>query len=282
MEHRGDVRARKAGGRPHPGKPHRPRTRSSGQKLVVDATIISAPSSTRNQSGTRDQEMRRTNKGTQWYFGMKVHVGSDAQGLVHSLVTTDAAQADINQLPDLIHGEEEAIYGDAAYRSEPDRRSFQEVKMRFRMNGRTRRCRSGRSGSTGSIPGCVREWSIPFTWSSGSGASRRSGTGAWRRIRLARTRPSPWRISIWRGNDWPRRGRSVSGSAECRAPEPENRVGRPRRGPRPEPTGRSRARTSDQSPPVQRFLNEFFDSRHRPILIHRKASRLTLAYYTTQ
>jgi transposase, IS5 family len=109
------------------------------QGTLVDATIISAPSSTKNRSGTRDPEMRQTKKGNQWYFGMKVHVGSDPQGLVHSLVTTDAAQADINQLPDLIHGEEEAVFGDAAYRSERDRHSFQSARVRYRMNRRGRR-----------------------------------------------------------------------------------------------------------------------------------------------
>jgi transposase, IS5 family len=106
---------------------------------LVDATIISAPSSTKNRSGTRDPEMRQTKKGKDWHFGMKVHVGSDPQGLVHSLVTTDAAQADINQLPDLIHGEEQEVYGDAAYRSKADRRSFQSVSVRYRMNRRGRR-----------------------------------------------------------------------------------------------------------------------------------------------
>lgn len=109
------------------------------QGTLVDATIISAPSSTKNRSGTRDPEMRQTRKGNQWYFGMKIHVGSDPQGLVHSLVTTDAAQADLNQLPDLIHGEEEEVFGDAAYRNERDRHSFQSAGVRYRMNRRGRR-----------------------------------------------------------------------------------------------------------------------------------------------
>jgi IS5 family transposase len=109
------------------------------QGTIVDATIISAPSSTKNRAGKRDPEMRSTKKGNQWYFGMKVHVGTDTQGLTHSLVTTDAAQADFNQLPDLIHGEEDEIYGDSAYRSEVDRHSFQEVKVRYRVNRRAHR-----------------------------------------------------------------------------------------------------------------------------------------------
>ena len=90
---------------------------------IVDATILSAPSSTKNASGTRDPEMRQARKGKTWYFGMKVHVGTDRQGLVHSLTTTDAAAADVNQLPALLHGEEDALYGDRAYWSEGDRRA---------------------------------------------------------------------------------------------------------------------------------------------------------------
>jgi IS5 family transposase len=109
------------------------------QGTIVDATIISAPSSTKNREGKRDPEMRQTKKGNQWYFGMKVHLGTDTQGLTHSLVTTDAAQSDFNQLPNLIHGEEDEVYGDAAYRSESDRRSFQEVKVRYRVSRRGHR-----------------------------------------------------------------------------------------------------------------------------------------------
>lgn len=109
------------------------------QGTIVDATIISAPSSTKNQSKSRDPEMKQTKKGNQWHFGMKVHVGTDTRGVVHSLVTTDAAQADITQLPELIHGEETEVYGDSAYRSEADRRSFQGAAVRYRMNRRAHR-----------------------------------------------------------------------------------------------------------------------------------------------
>jgi len=105
----------------------------------VDATIISAPSSTKNQSGTRDPEMRQTKKGNVWFFGMKVHVGTDKQGLVHSILTTDAAQADINQLPDLVHGNERELYGDGAYWREDDRHSFREAGVHYRVNRRGHR-----------------------------------------------------------------------------------------------------------------------------------------------
>ena len=73
---------------------------------IVDATIIAAPSSTKNATKTRDPEMKQTRKGNQWYFGMKVHVGTDTRGLVHTLTTTDAATADITQLDELLHGHE--------------------------------------------------------------------------------------------------------------------------------------------------------------------------------
>jgi IS5 family transposase len=109
------------------------------QGTIVDATIVSAPTSTKNREGKRDPEMRSTQKGNQWYFGMKVHIGTDTQGLTHSLKTTDAAQADFNQLPDLLHGEEEELYGDGAYRSEGDREAFQEVKVRYRVTRRGKR-----------------------------------------------------------------------------------------------------------------------------------------------
>ena len=95
---------------------------------IVDATIISAPSSTKNAAQRRDPEMKQTKKGNTWYFGMKLHVGTDTKGLVHSLTTSNAAVADVTQLPQLLHGEERAIYGDRAYWS---------CGIRYRMNRRS-------------------------------------------------------------------------------------------------------------------------------------------------
>jgi transposase, IS5 family len=103
---------------------------------IVDATIISAPSSTKNELQSRDPEMRQTKKGKTWHFGMKVHVGTDPRGLVHSLKTTDAAAADVQQLPDLLHGEEREIYGDQAYWSRRDREEFVSRRVRYRINRR--------------------------------------------------------------------------------------------------------------------------------------------------
>jgi IS5 family transposase len=101
---------------------------------IVDATILAAPSSTKNATGTRDPEMRQTRKGQQWYFGMKVHVGTDTQGLVHSVTTTDAAQADRTQLPQLLHGQETTLYGDKAYYKAEDRLHWEASGGKYRVN----------------------------------------------------------------------------------------------------------------------------------------------------
>ncbi len=83
---------------------------------VVDATLIAAPSSTKNAEGERDPEMKQAKKGNQWYFGMKTHIGVDADsGLVHSVVGTAASVNDVTQAGSLLHGEEEAAFGDAGY-----------------------------------------------------------------------------------------------------------------------------------------------------------------------
>jgi transposase, IS5 family len=83
---------------------------------VVDATLIAAPSSTKNADGQRDPEMKQTKKGNNWYFGMKAHIGVDAQsGLVHTVAGTAANVNDLNMAGALLHGEEEAAFGDAGY-----------------------------------------------------------------------------------------------------------------------------------------------------------------------
>lgn len=84
---------------------------------IVDATIIAAPSSTKNAEGERDPEMHQTKKGNQWHFGMKAHIGVDADsGLVHSVATTSANEADVEQVADLLHGKEEQVWADSGYR----------------------------------------------------------------------------------------------------------------------------------------------------------------------
>lgn len=86
---------------------------------IVDATIIAAPSSTKNATGTRDPGMHQTQKGQQWYFGMKGHFGVDSQSkLIHSVEVTPANIADAHVLPWLLHGQERRVWGDSAYRGQ--------------------------------------------------------------------------------------------------------------------------------------------------------------------
>jgi len=86
---------------------------------IVDATIIHAPSSTKNREQKRDPEMHQTKKGNQWYFGMKAHVGVDSKTkIIHSAVVTPANIADSAALPDLLHGNETKVWGDQAYRGQ--------------------------------------------------------------------------------------------------------------------------------------------------------------------
>lgn len=83
---------------------------------IVDATIIAAPSSTKNAEGERDPEMHQTKKGNQWYFGMKAHIGVDTDsGLVHTVVTTAANEADVTVVDELLHGKETEVHADAGY-----------------------------------------------------------------------------------------------------------------------------------------------------------------------
>ncbi len=88
---------------------------------IVDATIIDAPSSTKNQDGKRDPEMHQTKKGNQWYFGMKGHIGVDSQTkLIHSVAATAANVHDSQLLGDLLHGDETRVWGDSAYAGQGD------------------------------------------------------------------------------------------------------------------------------------------------------------------
>ncbi len=94
---------------------------SQGLKLqegsIVDATIIAAPTSTKNRTGKRDPDMHQTKKGNEWHFGMKMHIGVDESlGLIHSLTTTPANVHDITQADKLLHGNEKRVWGDAGYR----------------------------------------------------------------------------------------------------------------------------------------------------------------------
>ena len=103
---------------------------------IVDATIIAAPSSTKNAEGARDPEMKQARKGKNWHFGMKLHVGTDVQGRVHHVRATHAAASDIGQMPHLLHGDEQTIYGDQAYWKRADREAYEACGVRYRVNRR--------------------------------------------------------------------------------------------------------------------------------------------------
>jgi len=103
---------------------------------IVDATIIAAPSSTKNATATRDPEMKQARKGKSWHFGMKLHIGTDRRGIVHSVRATHAAAADITELPALLHGHEREVFGDQAYWKEADRQAFERRGIRYRINRR--------------------------------------------------------------------------------------------------------------------------------------------------
>jgi IS5 family transposase len=95
---------------------------------IVDATLIAAPPSTKNEDKARDPEMHQTKKGNQWHFGMKVHVGADSQtGLIHSASVTAANVHDSHEVPNLLHGDETRIYGDCAYRGKAQRARLKEL-----------------------------------------------------------------------------------------------------------------------------------------------------------
>ena len=104
------------------------------QGTIVDATLIAAPSSTKNKEGKQDPEMHQTKKGNQWYFGMKVHLGVDKDsGLIHSVVTTAANVHDLTPVAELLHGDEEVVYADAGYQGIAKRREMAGKTTAFRV-----------------------------------------------------------------------------------------------------------------------------------------------------
>jgi IS5 family transposase len=99
---------------------------------IVDASIIAAPPSTKNRANARDPQMHQTRKGKQWYFGMKAHIGTDAEsGLVHTVVGTAANVADVTQANALLHGEETDVLGDAGYQGVEKREENKALDVRW-------------------------------------------------------------------------------------------------------------------------------------------------------
>jgi IS5 family transposase len=110
------------------------------QGTIVDATIISAPPSTKNRDQARDPDMSQTKKRNTWHFGMKAHIGVDLDsGLVHTLVTTTARESDQNVLPQLLHGAENEVLGDRGYGSKADRALAGEAGIELHTAHRTTR-----------------------------------------------------------------------------------------------------------------------------------------------
>ena len=112
-----------------------------GTGTIVDATLISAPASTKNQDKKRDPDMHQTKKGNQWYFGMKAHVGVDSRTrLIHAVAATPANVHDSACLPDLLHGDETRVWGDSAYQGQteairqyaPKAKDFTNCRYRYR------------------------------------------------------------------------------------------------------------------------------------------------------
>ena len=114
---------------------------------IVDATIIAAPSSTKNTEGERDPEMHQTKKGNQWHFGMKAHIGVDADsGLVHTVTTTAANEADVEQIEELLHGKEEVVHADAGYTGAQARVERQGLRWEIAAKrGRIKAMKDGRN-----------------------------------------------------------------------------------------------------------------------------------------
>ena len=105
---------------------------AGGMKLsggtIVDATLIAAPPSVKNETKSRDPAMHQTKKGNQWHFGMKLHIGTDSKsGLVHSASVTAANVHDSHEVPKLLHGEETRFYGDSAYRGQAQRERLKAI-----------------------------------------------------------------------------------------------------------------------------------------------------------
>jgi Transposase DDE domain len=152
---------------------------------IVDASIISAPSSTKNKSGERDPEMHQTAKGKQWYFGMKAHIGVDSkEKIIHTVKVSAANVADSLALPHLLHGKETRVYGDQAYRGQGDviRKRVPKAKDEP-IDATVTTVRSMRPSvsRTGPSRRSARASSTPSGSSKDCSDSRRFGIEAWRK-----------------------------------------------------------------------------------------------------
>ena len=119
---------------------------------IVDATIIEAPSSTKNRAGERDPEMHQTRKGNQWHFGMKAHIGVDSEtGIVHSMSATAANVHDVTETHNLLHGGETVVWGDAGYQGVGKRAENLGLGVEWRVAMRPGNRRELEPGSRGAL-----------------------------------------------------------------------------------------------------------------------------------
>ena len=117
---------------------------------MADATIIHAPSSTKNAKQEREPQMHQTKKGNQWYFGMQIHIGADVDsGAVHSLSVTAANRADISELPPLLRPDDQVVFGDAGYASDDYKRGAHAPGMTWRVQGKAKPKGSVEAGLSG-------------------------------------------------------------------------------------------------------------------------------------
>ena len=115
---------------------------------IVDASIIAAPSSTKNRRKERDPEMHQTKKGNEWHFGMKLHIGVDSEtGVVHSVSTTLANVHDVTQTPRLLHGGETQVWGDAGYQGVDKRPENRDLRVEWQVAMRPGQRRKLEAGS---------------------------------------------------------------------------------------------------------------------------------------
>jgi IS5 family transposase len=116
---------------------------------IVDATIIHAPSSTKNEKKERDPEMHQTKKGNQWLFGMKAHIGVDSkEGVVHSVCSTSASVSDVHMLPELVHGDERKIWSDAGYQGQTKQSARSRPSAGYDVAARENKSGHGRGRET--------------------------------------------------------------------------------------------------------------------------------------
>lgn len=173
--------------------------------IIVDATVIGAPSPTKNADKARDPEMHQTKKGQQWHFGMKLHIGVDSQtGLTHSAVVTAANIHDKHPLPNLLHGNAQRVYGDSAYASQkeliaskaPEAKDF--TNQRTRRNGAVDEVQRAKNRNKSRIRAQVEH---VIGGASGCGALLRYAIAACTRMPPGRSQHWRWPIFTSAGND---------------------------------------------------------------------------------